>query len=120
MVTDSIDAYIDGQSAAVQPIIRRLRELVKATLPDLTEHLDGGHGVIRYGTGMGMNEWVCYVSGHKAHANLGFARGAGLPDPDGLIEGTGKNLRHVKVRSVDAVDHPGLKRLLEAAGRLDT
>ena len=119
MATDPIEAFVEGQTPAVQPIVRRLRALVKETLPDLVESLDT-RGVLRYGRGAGMHEWTCYVSGHKAHANLGFARGAGLPDPDGLIEGTGKNLRHVKVRSVDAVDHPGLKRLLEAAGKLDT
>ena len=50
--------------------------------------------------------------GHKAHANLGFARGASLPDPAGLVEGTGKNLRHVKVRKPEDVDRPGMRELL--------
>ena len=119
MANDPIEAFIDGQTPAVQPIIRRLRAVVQETLPDLVETLDA-RGVLRYGRGAKMHEWTCYVSGHTAHANLGFARGASLPDPDGLIEGTGKNLRHVKVRSVAAADHPGLKRLLAAAARLDT
>jgi len=118
MAQGPIEAFIDGQEPAVQPIIRRLRALVKATLPVLAEHLDV-HGVIRYGRGTTTREWLCYISGHRAHANLGFARGASLPDPDGLIEGTGKNLRHVKVRSVAAAEHPGLQRLLEAAGTLE-
>ena len=118
MATDQIDEFIAGQTLAVQPIIRQLRALVRATLPDLIESLDG-RGLIRYGHGAKMSEWLCYVSGHKAHADLGFARGASLPDPDGLIEGTGKNLRHVKVRSVAEIAHPGLKRLLQEAGRLD-
>ena len=118
MAQDPIEAFIDGQAPAVRPIIRRLRALVRSTLPDLVEYLDV-HGVIRYGRGTTTREWLCYISGHRAHANLGFARGASLPDPDGLIEGTGKNLRHVKVRSVSAAGHPGLQRLLEAAGTLE-
>jgi hypothetical protein len=114
---DHIDAFVNGQAPSVQPVVVRLRELIRATLPDLDEYVDGW-GVIRYSRGWGMRDWVCYVSGHKAHANLGFARGASLPDPDHLIEGTGKNLRHVKLRSVAEVDQPGMKRLLEEAGRL--
>lgn len=42
-----------------------------------------------------------------------------LPDPDGLIEGAGKNLRHIKVRTVEAAGQPGLRYLLEAARKLD-
>jgi hypothetical protein len=113
-----VDAFIERQTPSVQPVVRRLRELVRATLPDLNEYVDR-HGVIRYGRGSGMSEWVCYISGHKAHANLGFARGASLPDPEGLIEGTGKNLRHVKVRSVAEAEREGLRGLLEEAGRIE-
>ena len=47
-----------------------------------------------------------------------FARGADLADPDGLLEGTGKKARHVKLRNVADVDRPGVRTLLEEAGRL--
>lgn len=114
MAQNRVDAFINGQTPAVQPIVRRLRALVQTTLPELVEHLDG-NDVLRYGPTTKMRDFVCYISGHKAHANLGFAHGASLPDPDGLIEGTGKNLRHVKVRTVGATAHPGLKQLLEEA-----
>src|SRR5262245_35876831 len=99
MEHDPIEAFIERQKPSIQPVVRRLRELVRSTLPDLNEYVDR-YGVIRYGHASGMSQWVCYISGHKAHANLGFARGASLPDPERLIEGTGKNLRHVKVRTV--------------------
>ncbi len=118
MEQDPIEAYIERQAPSVQAIVRRLRELVRATLPELNEYVDR-HEVIRYGRGSGMSEWVCYISGHKAHANLGFARGASLPDPEGLIEGTGKNLRHVKVRSVTEAERDGLRGLLAEAGRIE-
>ena len=117
-MTDEIEAFIERQTPAVQPVARRLRELVRSTLPELNEYVDR-HGVIRYGHASGMSDWICYISGHKAHANLGFARGASLPDPEGLIEGTGKNLRHVKRRSVADVERAGLRELLEAAGKLE-
>ncbi|HEY7030200.1 MAG TPA: DUF1801 domain-containing protein [Thermomicrobiales bacterium] len=118
MAKDPIESFIEVQAPSVQPVVRRLREVVKTTLPELNEYFDG-HGVIRYGRGSGMRDWVCYISGHRAHANLGFARGASLPDPEGLIEGTGKNLRHVKVRLVEDAERAGLRGLLEAAGRIE-
>ena len=43
---------------------------------------------------------------HSAHVNLQLADGVDLPDPDGMIEGTGKRIRHVKVRSVEAARAP--------------
>jgi hypothetical protein len=114
---DAIESFIECQAPAVQPVIRPLRALVTSTLPELDEFVDA-YDVIRCGRGRGMRDWVCYISGHKAHANLGFVRGSSLPDPEGPVEGTGKNLRHVKLRSVEAVERPALEHLLEAASAL--
>ena len=47
--------------------------------------------------------------------NLGFYHGAMLPDPDGLLDGTGKRLRHVKIRDVATAKSPAVARLLRAA-----
>ena len=82
--------------------------------PDLMEFIDAW-GNIRFGRNTTMSGWLMYISAHKAHANLGFARGSSMPDPDGVIEGTGKNMRHVKVRSVEAAESPAVQRLIEAA-----
>lgn len=118
MEQDPIEAFFERQTPAIQPVVRRLRDLVRTTLPELNEYVDR-YGVIRYGRASGMRDWVCYISGHKAHANLGFARGSSLPDPEGLIEGTGKNLRHVKLRAVEDVERAGLRGLLEEAEKLE-
>jgi hypothetical protein len=52
---------------------------------------------------------------HKNWVNLGFYKGADLPDPSGLLEGTGKKLRHVKVRSLEDAEKPEIRRLIEEA-----
>ncbi len=49
------------------------------------------------------------------YVNLGFYQGAQLPDPDGLLEGTGKSLRHVKVRQLATARQSGLRDLIVAA-----
>ena len=56
-----------------------------------------------------------YVNAFKAHVNVGFFRGADLPDPGGLLEGTGKFMRHVKLGPERAVDAAALMKLVERA-----
>ena len=56
-----------------------------------------------------------YVNAFKAHVNVGFFRGAEFADPDGLLEGTGKFMRHVKLRPDRDVDATTLMKLIETA-----
>jgi hypothetical protein len=56
-----------------------------------------------------------YVNVFTAHASVGFFQGAGLPDPARLLQGTGKFMRHVKLRPGTATDAAALRRLIEAA-----
>jgi hypothetical protein len=56
-----------------------------------------------------------YVDAFTAHVNVGFFRGAELDDPAGLLEGTGKFMRHVKLRSGKPIDSAALKGLIEGA-----
>jgi hypothetical protein len=58
-----------------------------------------------------------YVGVFKDHVNVGFFHGASLPDPAGLLEGTGKYMRHVKVKPGRAFDTPALEALITAAYR---
>lgn len=56
-----------------------------------------------------------YVNAFKAHASVGFFLGASLADPDGLLEGTGKRMRHVKLRPGEEIDAAALSDLIAAA-----
>ena len=56
-----------------------------------------------------------YVNVFKDHTNLGFFHGAHLDDPNGLLEGTGKNMRHVKLRAGQTPDAAALAELIDAA-----
>ena len=59
----------------------------------------------------------CFMVG-KEHVTFAFMRGAALPDPEKLLEGTGKGVRHVKLRSVADVRRPGVKKLVLEAVKL--
>ncbi len=56
-----------------------------------------------------------YVNVFTSHVNVGFFEGAALPDPAGLLQGSGKFMRHVKLRRGTAADGASLRRLIEAA-----
>lgn len=56
-----------------------------------------------------------YIDVYKAHMNIGFFQGAELPDPAHLLTGTGKYMRHVKLKPGLAVDTAALTELIHAA-----
>ena len=56
-----------------------------------------------------------YVAAFTAHVNVGFFHGADLPDPAALLTGSGKRMRHVKVRWGEPVDEAALNALIMAA-----
>jgi len=107
---------MDIAEPAVQPIARRLREIVTDVDPDFVEVVRLGDRAATYGVGpKKMSEGYAYIMPQSKWVNLGFYKGAVLPDPENIMEGTGKQLRHVKVRSVDDAANPAMRDLLKEA-----
>ena len=112
----SFDELMDDTTETLRPVARRLREVVLEVHPETVEVVRLGDRAATYGLGpRKMSEGYCYVLPYTNWVNLGFYRGAELPDPDGLLQGTGARLRHVKVRSLEASEDPALRALIEAA-----
>jgi hypothetical protein len=99
----------------VRPIAERARALVLDVFPDAIEQVDGPDKMLHYGLGTKMAQQVFYVAGYTSHANLGFWFGSNTHDPQKLLEGTGKRLRHVKLRTLQDVDRPALGELLQSS-----
>lgn len=62
---------------------------------------------------------LAYFMVHAAHVTFGFHRGAALPDPQDLLEGTGKSMRHVKIRTLEDLERLGMQELVKAAAKLN-
>jgi hypothetical protein len=107
-----VDAYIESLNPEQNSIVASLRELIHDAVPGCEEAFKWSRPI--FGAGMGF----AYIQANKAHINLGFAKGALLPDPQGLLEGTGKELRHVKIRSAEQVNPTHLLPLIQAAAKL--
>ncbi len=58
---------------------------------------------------------VCAIVVHKDHVNLEFAHGVELLDSDGMLEGTGKKMMHVKIRNSEEIESEKLTNLIQEA-----
>jgi len=94
-----------------------LREIVLEEAPETIESLVNGYAVaIGFSfTGKPLKDGFCHVVAYKNCVNLGFNRGALLADPDQVLEGAGKSIRHLRVHNHDELDRPLVRRLLRAA-----
>lgn len=112
----SFDDVFGTASPAIRGIGEALRALIRKLDPTVVETAYGGWKSVTYGFGSARgSEAYAYLMPFSGHVNVGFENGATLPDPDSLLEGSGKKMRHVKVRSLGAVDDPRLAALLTAA-----
>lgn len=112
----TFDELVAGADAAVGAIARTLRGVILAVDPAALEVVRLGDRAATYGVGpKKMSEAYVYVMPQREQVNLGFFRGTSLDDPEGLLEGTGKSMRHIKVRSIEDADRSAVRDLLVAA-----
>ena len=108
----AIDAYVASVKGELGAIVARLVALVRSSVPARDELRV--HGAPQFCI---EGEPFCYVVGYAKHVNLGFCEGASLPDPDRLLEGTGKSMRHVKMRPGRNFPDQTLSRMVREAAR---
>ena len=106
----AIQSWMQEHEGELGAIARRWFEVMRGCGNDVREVLHDGHPTACVGDAA-----FAYVNAFKAHVNVGFFRGAEIADPHGLLEGTGKFMRHVKLRPESEVDASALTRLIETA-----
>ena len=106
----AIDAWMRRHPDELGAIAQRWFDVIRGCGEDVRELLHDGHPTACVGDAA-----FAYVNAFKAHANVGFYRGAALADPAGLLEGSGKYMRHVKLRPERAANAGALTQLVEAA-----
>ena len=106
----AVEVYLNEHGPELRGIARQWFGLMRACGDDVRELMHDGAGVACV--------WDApfgYVAVFRAHVNVGFFLGAELDDPTGLLEGSGRRMRHVKVRPCADLDSAGLSRLIRAA-----
>jgi Domain of unknown function (DU1801) len=115
-VEASESQVLSGASEAMRPVVLALRSLVLAVHPTVTIVAWPRQRIISFGVGpRKMTEHYAYVAVHANHVNLGLYQGAKLQRPGLPLEGTGKNLRHVKFRTVEDARAAKVRALVRLA-----
>ncbi len=98
----------------------RIDDVLRAAEHTIRQAAPAAHTEVKWG-----HPWfvgidpICVVGAFTRHVGVEFWRGTTIPDPRGLLEGTGKNLRHVKLRTVLEATSPQFAALVRSAVRLD-
>lgn len=82
--------------------------------PDVVVYFDRGDGLLAFGRSSAMRDLLFALIPHAGWLNLQLADGATLPDPAGVVEGTGKRIRHVKLRSAESAGRSEVRALVRA------
>jgi len=105
-----VDRWFDARPTELASLGKRWFEEMRQCGPDVVDLLHDGHptacvGDLAFG----------YVNAFRDHVNVGFFLGNRLPDPEALLEGTGRFMRHVKIHSSRSIDEVALRDLVRAA-----
>jgi len=109
--------YLGQYNPHISHLTLALREIVLEEAPDAIESIVKTYAVaIGFSfTGKPLKDGFCHIVTYSSHVNLGFNRGAMLPDPNGVLAGTGKAIRHMTIRNQSELDRPFVRRYLQAA-----
>ena len=100
----------------LHPIARAVREAVFEVDPNANKVVRLGDRAATYGVGpRKMLDGYAYIQPVKRWINLGFYQAVELADPQGLLEGTGAKMRHVKIRSNDDANRSAVRDLILGA-----
>jgi hypothetical protein len=106
----AVAVWMRDHSGELGAIAERWFRVMRECGDDVRELLHDGHPTVCVGDAA-----FAYVNSFKAHVNVGFFRGAEISDPQRLLEGTGRFMRHVKLRPDCDVDAAALTKLIETA-----
>ena len=103
------------------PLISRLffatRKTVLLAAPDATELIYDAYNAVTaaYSFTGRLREAFCHVAAYRSYVNLGFNRGAGLADPERLLVGSGRYIRHIRIAAIGSLKRPAVQSLVRAA-----
>lgn len=108
----SFDLWAADQTAKHRRFIKSLQALVEGSAPRLTEAVKWGNGCF-----IGKKQPVIYLHAEDDHLQFGFFNGAALSDPENRLQGSGRFVRHIKIRKPRDIDESYFSKLIRDAVR---
>jgi hypothetical protein len=113
--TEEIEIFLSQYNEQVYAHALKVRNILLAKLPGIIEQIDLPAKMIAYCYGQKYSELICVIIPSKKGLKLGFNRGTQLPDPDMLLEGTGRISRYVPIQSMEQINSKPLEELIDSA-----
>jgi len=108
--------FLEAYDPHIADLALALREIILEEVPDASETIYQVYTVaIWFGFSGKTKDMFCYITTSARHINLGFPRGATLPDPNRVLEGEGKAIRHIKFTSQRDLERPFVRRYIHAS-----
>src|SRR6202790_5728636 len=108
--------FLEAYNRHISDIALALREVILEEAPGASESIYQVYTVaIWFGFTGKMKDMFCYIATNAKHVNLGFPRGTALPDPNRVLEGEGKTMRHIKFASEGHLERPFVRRYIRSA-----
>ncbi|MGB8781475.1 MAG: DUF1801 domain-containing protein [Terriglobales bacterium] len=108
--------FLEAYDRHISDLVLALREVILEEAPNASESIYQVYTVaIWFGFSGKMKDMFCYIATNAGHVNLGFPRGSSMPDPNRVLEGEGKTMRHIMLRSQREVERPLVRRYIQTA-----
>jgi hypothetical protein len=108
--------FLEAYDRPIADLALGLREIILEEVPDVSESIYQVYTVaIWFGFSGKMKDMFCYIATNARHINLGFPRGSTLPDPNRVLEGDGKAMRHIKFASQRDLERSFVRRYIRAS-----
>jgi hypothetical protein len=114
-ISIELEEFLEAYKPEIRTLALQLRDLVSEIDSEVVEQIDIPAHLLAYGYAKTYTHLMCVIILNKDYVNLGFPRGVDLPDPEGLLEGTGKRARHVKIREAAQIELPEVAALIQAS-----
>ncbi|HKR58635.1 MAG TPA: DUF1801 domain-containing protein [Pyrinomonadaceae bacterium] len=109
--------FLGPYDRKIQRLALGLRKIVIEELGPCYENIYDAYSAVAmgYGSSERMSDGVCHIAVYERGVNLGFFHGTSLPDPEGVLEGAGKRIRHLSLKTKDDLDRPEIRVFLKRA-----
>lgn len=114
----SPEQFLSEFPETIQTLANRLRQLIKATIPQVGEKVYPGWKLLGYRLQQDKGAYFCFIAPKSDAAYLGFEYGIMLSDPHHLLGGEGKQVRHVCIKSEEDIQSEFIAQLIQEAADL--
>ena len=115
-----LDCFLDAYTPEVAEIARKALIKLRRRLPFATEMVYDNYNALACGFGPSerVSDVVFSIAVYPKHVNFFFLQGAKLPDPDGLLQGSGSRVRHIRLEDETTLDRNDVKAMMATALRM--